>query len=392
MIAAGAWVGAAAAAGFRFYTGVPCSYLKPFINYVIDVPELRYVGVANEGDAVGLAIGATLAGQRAVVMFQNSGFGNAVNPLTSLSAVFRVPQLLICTWRGEPGGEHDEPQHDVMGEVTPALFDLLRIPWELFPDEEARIPAVLERAVRHMDGTGLPYGLLMKKDAVRPHELFARKAATAPWRLPLQPVTWPDARPSRSQALAAVREAAGPSVALVATTGFTGRSLLALGDAENHLYVVGGMGCASSIGLGLALGRPDRRVVVLDGDGAALMRMGALATLGSERPRNLLHILLDNEAHESTGAQATASHTTDLGAVAHACGYPRVLRATSLGELQDQVARALTASAGELTFIHVKIATGGDGALPRPKRTPAEVASRFQAWWRGGGMPPDASS
>jgi phosphonopyruvate decarboxylase len=379
VIAAGAWVGAAAAAGFRFYCGVPCSYLKPFINYVIDAPELRYVGAANEGDAVALAMGATLAGQRAVVMFQNSGFGNAVNPLTSLSAIFRVPALLICTWRGEPGGAHDEPQHDLMGEITPGLFDLLKIPWELFPDREDAIAGVLARATRHMDETGLPYGLLMKKDTVSPHELKAPKAPTLPTRPGLEPCEWPGDRPTRRQALAAVRAAAGPDAALVATTGFTGRSLYALGDLASQLYVIGGMGCASSLGLGLALARPDRRVVVLDGDGAALMRLGALATVGFERPANLVHVLLDNEAHESTGAQATVSHAIDLGAVAQACGYPRVVRAPSIAALSAAIEGA-SAGAGELTFVHVKIATGEEGPLPRPSVTPPEVAARFKAW------------
>src|SRR5207237_803611 len=113
------------------------------INYVIDDPSLDYIGAANEGDAVAIAAGAQLAGVRSAVILQNSGFGNAVNPLTSLNAVFRIPLLLIVTWRGEPGGERDEPQHALMGEITPGLFDLMRIPWELFPATEALIPAVL---------------------------------------------------------------------------------------------------------------------------------------------------------------------------------------------------------------------------------------------------------
>src|SRR5262249_33902123 len=145
MIQAASFVNHAREMGFRLFTGVPCSYLKPLNNYVIDAPGLEYVSAANEGDAVAVAAGAELAGRRAAVLFQNSRFGNAVSPLTSLSATFRIPALLIATWRGEPGGEPDEPQHGLMGEITPGLFDLLRIRWECFPRSEAEIGPVLAR-------------------------------------------------------------------------------------------------------------------------------------------------------------------------------------------------------------------------------------------------------
>jgi phosphonopyruvate decarboxylase len=166
--------------------------------------------------------------------------------------------------------------------------------------------------------------------------------------------------------------------AVIATTGFTGRALYALEDRPNQFYMVGSMGCASSLGLGLALSQPQRRVVVLDGDGAALMRMGALATIGYERPANLIHILLDNEIHESTGGQATVSHSVDLAAVAQACGYPRVVRAGSL----DELAAAAHEAGDELTFVHVKTRPGEEKNLPRPTIKPWQVAERFRAWLR----------
>jgi len=171
MIRAESFIERAKDAGFRLYTGVPCSYLKPFINYVIDATELRYVGATNEGDAIAIASGAEIGGHRSVVMFQNSGFGNAVNPLTSLNAIFKLPVLVITTLRGEPGGPHDEPQHKLMGEITTGLFDLMRIPWEYFPTEEAEVAKVLERAVAHMTKNKTPYGLVMKKDSVESHKL-----------------------------------------------------------------------------------------------------------------------------------------------------------------------------------------------------------------------------
>jgi phosphonopyruvate decarboxylase len=377
MIRAEAFLEKARTAGFELYTGVPCSYLKPFINYVIDSPHLHYIGATNEGDAVAIASGAELGGKRAVVMFQNSGFGNTVNPLTSLNAIFKIPVLVIATLRGEPGGPADEPQHALMGEITTGLFDLMQIPWEYFPREEAEIPAVLERAIGHMTTKRTPYALVMKKDSVEAHKLQSKAEPKAILEAPPDASRWPQTLPSRTEVLRAVQQAARPDDVLVATTGYTGRELYALEDRANQLYMVGSMGCASAFGLGLAWAQPRRRVIVLDGDGAALMRLGALATLGYERPRNLLHVLLDNEVHDSTGGQSTVSHSVDLGAVAQACGYPRVIRATSL----DALSRTITdTETRELSFVHVKTRPGAPKDLPRPTVTPVEVAERLRKW------------
>lgn len=375
MITAESFLVAAKAHGFSLYTGVPCSYLKPFINYVIDAPDLDYVGATNEGDAVAIASGAELGGRRAVVMFQNSGFGNTVNPLTSLNMIFDIPVLVVTTLRGEPGGPKDEPQHALMGQITTGLFDLMRIPWEYFPAEEAEIGPCLERATKHMNEKKQPYGLVMRKDTVASHKLRSKAAPKALAAAKLAPEhAWPAERPSRTEVLAAVQRALRPGDVVVATTGYTGRELYALDDKPCQLYMVGSMGCAGSFGLGLALAQPQRRVIVLDGDGAALMRLGALATLGYERPTNLVHVLLDNEVHESTGAQSTVSHSVDLAQVARACGYPRVVRAGSPADLEA----ILRADTNELTFVHAKIKKGVPADLPRPKVTPVEVANRFR--------------
>lgn len=379
MISPKSFVEAAKTAGFKLYTGVPCSYLKPFINYVIDSDDLAYVGAANEGDAVAIASGAEIAGKHAVVMFQNSGFGNAVNPITSLNAIFEIPVLVIATLRGEPGGPHDEPQHALMGEITTGLFDLMKVPWEYFPTEESQIAGCLERALAHMTRARTPYGLVMKKDSVSEHKLQRKPAAReVPAPLP-GTYAWPKDLPSRNDVLRAVQAAARPTDAVVATTGFTGRELYACDDRASQLYMVGSMGCASTFGLGIAWAKPDRRVIVLDGDGAALMRLGALATLGYERPTNLVHVLLDNEVHESTGAQSTVSHSVDLAQVARACGYPRVVRAGSAADLEA----ILRADTTELTFVHAKIKKGVPADLPRPKVTPVEVANRFRKFLEG---------
>src|SRR6202046_4732820 len=184
MIEARNFVESARERGFEWYAGVPCSYLTPFINYVLQDPSLRYVSMANEGDAVALIAGVTLAGtpdggyRRGIAMMQNSGLGNAVSPLTSLTWTFRLPQLLIVTWRAQPGIA-DEPQHALMGPVTPAMLETMEIPWELFPTEADAIGPVLDRAIAHMDQSGRPYALVMQKGSVAPYEL---KAGDAPAR------------------------------------------------------------------------------------------------------------------------------------------------------------------------------------------------------------------
>lgn len=375
MITARAFCDRAKLAGFSLYTGVPCSYVKPFINFVIDAPDLTYIGAANEGDAVAIATGAELAGRRAIVMMQNSGLGNAVSPLTSLNAVFNIPVLLIVTLRGEPGGPHDEPQHALMGAITTTLLETMNVAWDWFPTEPAQIAAAIERAVSHMNTTGLPFCLVMRKDSVAPHALastpIARRRAIGAASPPAP--TPPGERPSRADALQAIQRAADPEDIVIATTGYTGRELYACDDRPNQLYVVGSMGCASSIGLGMAWARPDRRVVVIDGDGAMLMRLGALATVAHEHPANLVHVLLDNEAHESTGGQSTVSHSMDLAGVAQSCGYDNVARIATSEELET----LLKDRTPGLRFVSLKTRQGVPADLPRPTVEPREVARRI---------------
>jgi phosphonopyruvate decarboxylase len=377
MINADSFITRAGDHGFHLYSGVPCSYLTPFINYVVDSSDLRYIGAANEGDAIALVAGAELGGVRGVVMHQNSGLGNALNPLTSLTHTFRIPLLLITTLRAEPGGPADEPQHELMGAITTALLELMDIPWEYFPDQVDRIDACLDRAVQHMDDVGRPYALVMRKGTVERWELTS---VQEPKELV---ATFPEThvpRHLRWDLLQAVQAATRESDVVVATTGYTGRELYQLGDRENQLYMVGSMGCAPSFGLGLAIAQPERRVVALDGDGAALMRLGAQATVGYERPRNLIHILFDNGVHESTGGQATVSRSIDFCAIAAGCGYPRISRAST----PDELAAILSADEQTLHFVHVPTLPGVRAKLPRPSLQPHEVAQRLRSFLAGG--------
>lgn len=376
MIEAASFMQAASARGFELYSGVPCSYLTPFINHVLNAGsggKLRYIGAANEGDAVAIAAGAELGGKRAVAMFQNSGLGNAVNPLTSLTWTFRIPILVITTWRGEPGGAPDEPQHELMGQVTPQLLETMQIPWATFPSEEAALGPALEAACAHMARERRPYALVMRKGSVADTKLNA--PAPQPLSLGHAQIERPAAVATRRQMLQALQGALGPDDVVIATTGYTGRELYALDDRPAQFYMVGSMGCASSLGLGLAVARPDKRVIVVDGDGAALMRLGALTTLGTERPPNLTHVLLDNGVHESTGGQSTVSANIDFCALAAAAGYPQVAATAQPAKL----AQWLTERKPGLRFVHVPTLPGVPAKLPRPTTTPAEVATRLRA-------------
>ena len=376
MIGADRFLAEAGRRGFGIWAGVPCSYLSPFINRVIDSDLARYVGAANEGDAVAIAAGAELAGTRGVAMFQNSGLGNAVNPLTSLTDTFRIPVLLITTLRGDPAGPADEPQHERMGRITGDLLERMGIPWEFFPTDESAIAPALDRADAHMRETGRPYALVMRKGTAEPYEL--RRMEEPGVHVPPAPRGLHGGTPEPVVKKRAMLEAIGASVdpadVLIATTGYTGRELYATGDAPNRFYMVGSMGCAVSLGLGIALVKPERRVVVLDGDGAALMRLGALAVVGHERPDNLVHVVLDNGVHESTGGQATVSRSIDFRGIAAACGYPSVLAATTA----EQLTRLLAEAPRELTFVHVPILPGIDRKPPRPTVGPVDVAARLR--------------
>ena len=375
MIEADSFLRPAREAGFDFYSGVPCSFLTPIINRVIGDRELTYVAAASEGEAVAIAAGGWLAGRRTVVMCQNSGLENAINPLTSLNFPFRIPTMLIVTWRGGPGFA-DEPQHELMGPITPAVLDIIRVPHRLFPTSDNEIPGALEAADVEMRRTDLPFAFIMEKGSVRDDGIDA-----PPPRTP-RPGKAGDFRdgaapPARIPALERLVEELPVTAAVIATTGYCGRELFTIADRPQHFYQVGSMGCASAMALGVAL-KVRRPVVVLDGDGAALMKMGTIATIGAEAPENLIHVVLDNGIHDSTGGQATVSATVDFAQVARSCGYPQASSADSLEGFERAFQGALTGPGPHL--LHMRILPGSMATLGRPTVKPPEVARRFQAF------------
>lgn len=360
-----------ASEGVTLISGVPCSSLGGLIAVAAAHPEICYVAAANEGDAVAIAAGAWLAGGRGAVFLQNSGLGNAVNPLTSLIAPFDIPLLIYVGWRGRPGGT-DEPQHTMMGGMTEQLLHLCGFQTVLL---ESECPSDLHREyVRNSARIAflIANGPLSKASGEWP----AKKAmkvhpAQTDWRRF-------GLRPTRQEILQAVLVEAPDAAAIVATTGKCSRELFELADRPQHFYQVGSMGCASSVALGFSLSC-DQKTIVLDGDGAALMRLGAIATVGAESPKNFVHILIDNEAHDSTGGQPTCSSIVDLAAVAAACGYRGIARCDDRSGFELALRWAL-AQEGP-TFVHVKVRPGSSAALGRPAIGPRAVGRRFREYF-----------
>ena len=382
MIQANDFILACTLRGYTFFTGVPCSFLKPLINYVIQSPDVDYIAATSEGEAVGIGAGAYLAGRRAVVMCQNSGLGNMVNPLTSLNFPFRIPLLLIITLRGEPRS-NDESQHELMGQITGELLEMLRIQWDFFPDVTEKVSTVLERAENEMAKTGLPFALIMKKESMGKTDLHydytKNKQSQAMSEGEFR--SKPENRMSRIESIKIIRETFCDDDAIIATTGKIGRELFTLGDTKNQLYVVGSMGCAAGIGFGIQHVKPNQRVVVLDGDGAILMKMGTLATIGSNKPARFIHVILDNESYESTGGQQSVSTSVDFCKIALACGYKKCYRADTKQNLIHAI-HAVKENPGP-SLIHVKVSRSSDSSLGRPTLKPFQVKERFMRFLAG---------
>jgi phosphonopyruvate decarboxylase len=394
MLDTGAFGAALERRGFDFYSGVPCSFLKALFNYSIN--KGRFVMAANEGDAAAICSGAFLAGKKPVLMCQNSGLANAVSPLTSLNHIFKIPLMGFVSLRGEPG-LNDEPQHELMGRITSKLLDVMEIRHEVLSCEPREAEEQIERAAAAIS-ENISFFFIVKKGTFGPVELnravpsirayegagysggVSSAAPAGGSAVISQAVSAArdNSRVSRIDAIAALSAARGRRDIFIAATGKTGRELYEANDAPGNLYMVGSMGCAGQIALGLAMSRPEARVIALDGDGAVLMRAGSLATSGWYSPPNMLHILFDNESHDSTGGQFTVSPGVDFVSAASAFGYKRSARANSAGELVEMFND--WKKTGGLAFIHLKVSPSPAEAPGRPKIRPFEVKERLMKY------------
>jgi len=355
--------------GLSFFTGVPDSLLKDFCACVTERTDApNHIIAANEGNAIALATGYYLATNRfPVIYMQNSGLGNAINPLTSLvdSNVYNIPMLLIIGWRGEPG-KQDAPQHIKQGEITLPLLKTLGIEYCVLPDNLEEAVACLRTAINQMRTSSRPYAFVIRKGTFEP---YALKTQATSYEM------------QREDAVKIIADSIGAHNVIVSATGKVSRELfeyrIALGGSGSRqdFMMVGSMGHASQIALGIALVQPDKQVFCLDGDGALIMHMGALVTIGSQHPVNLRHIVINNGVHDSVGGQPTAGFNMDMLTIARACGYAIALRAETRSELKTQL-DILMANHG-VAFLEVRVNKGSRSDLGRPTITPVENKINF---------------
>lgn len=356
--------------GAEFYTGVPDSLLKPLCNFLIkNFPDdpTKHIIAANEGNCAAIAAGYHLAtGKIPVVYMQNSGEGNIINPLASLlnEKIYSIPVIFVVGWRGEPN-IHDEPQHIFQGEITCELLDLMGV--KNFVVSKETSPAELQRVMegyKKVLSAGSCVAFVIKKDALTFDEQISYQNSFLM---------------RRENVLRKIIDFAEDDF-IIATTGKIGRELFELREASgknhaNDFLTVGSMGHCSSIALGLALHRPEKNFWCIDGDGALLMHMGALAVIGAANPKNLIHVVINNGAHESVGGMPNVIPAIDLPAIARACGYSEIFKATSFDELENFLQQAK--SAEKLVFLEVECSIGSRKNLGRPTTTPAENKINF---------------
>lgn len=360
--------------GTDFFAGVPDSLLKSLCAYMADnLPAKNNIIAANEGGAVGLAAGHHLAtGSIPAVYMQNSGEGNVINPLASLTdeLVYGIPLLLLIGWRGKPG-VHDEPQHAKQGLVTLSLLEAMGIPYAVMSKEEEGLKDQLDKAYAYMNERRGAYALVIEKDSFEPYAL--------------QNISSSDLALGREEAIKMVAAAADESDCIVSTTGMISRELFEHRAAEGmgherDFLTVGSMGHASQIALGIALEKPGRRVWCFDGDGALIMHMGSLAITGSLGPDNFVHVLFNNGAHDSVGGQPTAGLLINAPAIALAAGYRAAVSVSTIEELQKELPRIKTARGP--VMLEIKVKKGNRKDLGRPTTTPKENKEGFMGFLR----------
>ena len=357
--------------GFSLYSGVPCSFFKDLINYLIN--KDKYIAAVNEADAISIASGGYIGGLKTVVIMQNSGLINALSPLVSLNDTFKIPLLGFISLRGEPG-INDEPQHKLMGNITTKLLDLVDIEWQFLSKDSDKVHEQLIKANRFIE-INKSFFFIVKKNTFKKLNISIKDSITKNIYGDNTFRSKKYQKTTRLSALKVIINSIDETNILIATTGKTGRELYELGDRPLNFYMVGSMGCVSGLGLGLALAKKEKKVFVIDGDGSLMMRMGVMATIAQNNPKNLIHILLDNNSHDSTGGQSTYSEHIDFVSIAKSVGYENTIYAYNLKSLESNINDCKKQM--ELTFIYFRIKKGSKKNLGRPKISPQEVKDRL---------------
>ncbi|MDU1978914.1 MAG: phosphonopyruvate decarboxylase [Clostridium sp.] len=359
----------------EFFTGVPDSLLKSFCAFVKDnVDNDKNIVAANEGNSIALATGYHLAtGKIGLVYMQNSGIGNAFNPLTSLTdnLVYSIPMLLMIGWRGEPG-KNDEPQHKKQGLITLDTLNLLGIKYEMLDEDSSNNECLekIEKAKRYIDINKQPFAIIIKKGAFKEYKLKNHTASN--YEL------------TREDAIEVLLDNISNDSVIVSTTGMASREVFELREKrqEGHnkdFLTVGSMGHASQIALGIAL-NTDKHVYCIDGDGALIMHLGGLAIIANQKPKNLMHIVINNGAHDSVGGQATVGLDIDIPSIAMGCGYNKCYSCNTKEEL-IMYCQKIEKIEGPV-LLEVKVKKGARNNLGRPTTTPIENKNEFMKFLR----------
>ena len=350
--------------GIDFFAGVPDSLLKNICAYIADHKDEQHnIITANEGGAIALAAGYHLAtGKIGVVYMQNSGEGNIINPLASLTdkEVYNIPVLLLIGWRGKPG-VHDEPQHVKQGKVTTGLLNVMGVNYDVLSQDEEKAAKQIEKAIAVMKATNEVYALVIEKGTFEDYKL--------------QNVEENDLQMTREEAIQIVAASLGEKDVIVSTTGMISRELFETRTAwkqghERDFLTVGSMGHASQIALGIAMEKADRKVWCFDGDGASIMHMGNMAIVASKHPKNYVHVVFNNGAHDSVGGQPTVGLKIDLPSVAKSVGYKETYSVDNMGKLKS-ILPSIVKAEGPV-FLQVCVKKGNRKDLGRPTTTPIQ--------------------
>ena len=352
--------------GLGLYAGVPDSLLKEICTCITEKSSAdEHIIAANEGAAVALATGSYLAtGKLGLVYMQNSGLGNTVNPLLSLTdaKVYSIPMLLMIGWRGEPGVK-DEPQHVKQGEVTTGLLDTMGISYVVLPDSDAEAQSALKKMVTLANEKQQPTAIIIRKNTFSKYEKQQGDAQASDLSL------------KREKALSIVLDEIHSSDVVVSTTGMISREIFECRELKNQghsqdFLTVGSMGHCSQIAMGIALSDKTRKVYCIDGDGAIIMHMGSLAILGQYQGGNLIHVVINNGKHDSVGGQPTVGFEIDIPAVARACGYKEAVTVDSEAEIREEIRRLR--KLGKPVLLEIRVLPGARPDLGRPTTTPVE--------------------
>ena len=352
-----------------FFSGVPDSLLKFFNSYILDnVDQNQHIIAANEGNAIALASGYYLATTKiGLVYMQNSGLGNAINPLVSLSdkEVYGIPVLLLIGWRGEPN-EKDEPQHQKQGKITLELLETLDIPYEILTKDIEDTKIKLSSAIKYMNKFNAPFALVVKKGTFEKYEQINESQQN--YEL------------SREKAINLIIDNLDEQDVVVSTTGMISRELFESRTQKNQKHetdflTVGSMGHASQIALGIAISNPKKQVFCLDGDGSVIMHMGSLGIIGSKQMKNFKHIILNNESHDSVGGQPTVGNIINFVSLAKSVKYKNSFKVSTEIELKKKILK-LKSDDGPI-LLEIMINRGNRKELGRPTKTPKENMNLF---------------